>query len=146
LELWGNLAEIIWHGAHGELIDPEPTAQFAVECVLTMKGDKQNWGVLDIPAKVRQWIKCGQSCQINGRTCFPPDGSHGDEAGWLVAIGNSIEQAVSNLKQHIEDLGDCPVTPHPEALYDAIKQVHQAEEQGVPFTDKEIPEPETVLQ
>ncbi len=82
---------------------------------------------------------------INERLCIPPDGTHESEAGWMVAIGDSIEEAVQNLRDHIEVLGDCPLKAHPDYLYDAIKEIHSAEDQGIEFSEDKVPEPEIAL-
>ena len=145
IELYGNLADIVWAGANGECIDPEPTALFAAECVLRAKRTAQQWCVLDVPAKARPWTKFGGSCFIDDQVCIPPC-EDGPEVGWIVGTGDSIQDAIDALKKHVEELGDCPVSADVDALYDAVKEFHEADEKGVPLTDSEVPEPETVLE
>lgn len=145
IELYGNLAEIIVAGAQGECVTQVPTARFAVEAVMTMKGGSNNWRVLDIPSNLREFVKIGSSCEIDGRICVPPDGSDGSEVGWVVATGDSIEDAITNLKQHVKDLGDTPVTVHTEAISDLLKEVQTAEDKGIEFSDEPIPDPSIML-
>jgi len=145
LMLYGNIGDIIWAGANGEVIDPEPTAQFAAQCVLKAKRTKDQWCVLDIPKKVLPWVKCGGSAFIDGRICVPP-GEDSPEIGWITGIGDSIEDAITSLKEHIADMGDAPVKAEIDALYDALKEYHAAEKVGIPLTYAEIPEPVFALE
>lgn len=143
LELWRNLPEVIWAGAHGELVNPIPAAQFGVEAVLTMKGDKTDWRVFTPPDELRRWLKCGGSCEIDGRLCFPPDDTSGDEVGWLVAIGDDLEETIDTLNERAAMLPDS-VDCHTEALVDVLNDFQEAQKQGMDF-GSEIPEPEVAV-
>lgn len=146
VKLFSNLPEIVWAGAHGELVQPELAADVAVECVLTSKSDKKSWSVLDLPAKAREWVMAGQSCEIDGKLCFPPDGSDDEEAGWLLGLGDTVDEAVDDLKKHLEWLGDAPVTCHTEALLDLVAEIREAEAEGITFTDGQVPKPAEVVE
>lgn len=142
-ELFGNLAEIIWHGAQGELVEPEPTAQFGVQALIKSDRDAEEWEVLDIPDKLRQWVKCGFACEIGGKLCIPPH-ALGGMIGWLVATGDSIGDAIDNLKDYQEQLPDglhCDV----DSLVKAVAEWQEAEEQGIEFSEQKIPEPAEVI-
>jgi hypothetical protein len=144
-ELFANLGELIWAGANGECVDPVPTAEFGVQALLTVKGDRTCWTAVVIPEKLRQWVKCGGACQIDDRLCQPPDECRGNDIGWLVAIGDTIEKAIEALKEHAADLPDgvcCDCAP----LAELLNTVESAEEEGMEFTSQHVPEPATVLE
>lgn len=143
-ELYGNLAEIIWQGANGECIEPEPAAEFGAQVLLKAKGDKSAWSVVDIPKELRQWVKCGGACEIDDKLCFPPDERDGCDLGWLVAIGDTIQETIATLKEHAAKLPDgveCDIT----SLAHLLEEVHEAEAAGMEFTDQTVPEPESVI-
>ena len=146
MELWDNFSEIVWHGANGELVEPEPLALFSAECVLTMKHDKESWGVIEVPDNLRQWMKLAGCCEIDGRICFPAEtgGISGDLVGWLVAIGNSPREAIDQLKEYVEQLPD-GVTARVDALVDVLREIELAADEGIEFTDKPLPKPEKVM-
>lgn len=48
LETMTNLAKVIWHGAHGQLIQPEWAADFAASATLNYKGDLEDAKVIRI--------------------------------------------------------------------------------------------------
>lgn len=145
MELYENLAEIIAAGATGELIEPKPSARFAAECAITMKCEKGRWPSIRIPAELKRWVKLSACCSINDRHWFPPmPEDHGEEVGWLVALGNSPVEAIETLKGYTEALPD-GVEAGVESLAQTIKDIESANEQGVTFTDEPLPEPHEVV-
>lgn len=143
VEMFGNLGEIVWRGAQGILVEPEPTAQFGVQALITAERDPEEWVVLDIPKEIQQWVKCGFACDIDGKTCIPPS-PLGNMIGWLVATGDSLEEAIDTLKEYRKELPDgvdCDV----DSLANLLKEAETAKEEGIEFTDEKLPEPSAVL-
>jgi len=143
VELFENIGEIIWRGANGECIDPLPTAQFGVQVLMSIDRDKNEWAVMDIPDSIRQWVKCGFSCEINGRVCIPPHQCE-NMIGWLVATGDTIDEAIKNLKDYAEELPegvDCDVY----SIAHIMKEMQTAKEEGIDFSDHKIPDPSSVI-
>lgn len=145
LKLIKNLSDVIWHGANGILLQPEWNAHFAAECVITAKGDKTCWSVIDFPEDLRDWVMCGGSCQIDGRTCWPPDESHGEEVGWLVNIGETPKAAIQGMLDKAALLPD-GVSAATDSLADLLKEVETGQEEGIAFTKKPLPEPAIVIE
>lgn len=142
---WSNLPEIIYHGAQGEMVDPVPSCKFTAECILTLKGDKDEWGVTEIPPELAEWMNCGAACEVDGLICFHPDPSQtGNEIGWLCATGDTMEEVVENMKGYADALPD-GVDADTDALVDLLQEVHEEEKQGIQFSDDTPPEPQTAL-
>lgn len=146
IELYGNLAEIIWAGANGELINPEPTAEWAVQVIAKLKCKEHEWGIVDVPPSVRPWFKGLMSCVIDDRICWPPDDDIHQDAGWIVGIGDTAEEAITALKKHIADLGDAPLKIELHPLVSLLQEIESAESQGIPMTNDTLPEPTSVLE
>lgn len=146
LELWGNISQVVWEGAHGRLLDPEPTAKFAAQSIIQHQGDDQHWRTLKVPEKTRQWVKLYNVCQIGDTLAIPPSEHMGETVGSVIGLGDTIADAIAHLKENVEAIKDQPITANVEALVDALKEVEQAEEQGIEFTDQKVPKPESVLQ
>jgi hypothetical protein len=143
MELYANLPEIYWYGANGELIEPEPAAMFSAECLLTVKDPKGRWSQTEVPKSLRQWMKLGNSCEVDGRVCFPPDSDN--DIGWLVAIGDTPSEVVDTMKDHAAMLPD-GVSAKVDSLVDLIKEIEHAQEKGIDFTDEKMPEPAAVVE
>ena len=145
LELWENFPQIVWHGAGGDLIDPEPAAQFSMECALTMKGPAEAWSITEVPEELKSAMKLSGCCEVEGQTCFPPDESHEGSIGWLVATGDTPQKTLDEMKRLVELLPD-GVSAHIEAIADVIREVHQAQADDIHITDEKVPEPAAVVE
>jgi hypothetical protein len=144
MEMVENWGEIMWHGSQGILVEMEPAAKFGVQALIRIKRDK--WWTALIPKELDQWVKVSFSCCIDGLVCVPPDDDPDAacEIGWLVAIGDTIEDAIETLHEHKAKLPDgchCEV----QSIAELIEEIHKAEEMGMIFTSQEIPEPEVAL-
>ncbi len=146
VELWENLGEFIWHGAQGDLIDPVPVAMFGVEAMLDHKGDENEWRVLEIPKDAEQWTKIYACCKHDGLICIPPFPHSHDTIGAVVGIGDSLLEAIDHLKENIELLSNQPINVHTDAIYETLREIQEAEKNGIEFSQDEVPEPATVLE
>lgn len=144
-EMIGNYADIIWRGAQGEVVDPEPANKFGVQALLSLPKGRSTWNTIEFPDELDQWVKCGNCMKIAGRLCFPPDPEEpGGPIGWLIGVGDSPQAAIEHLKRNVEELpqGVCCEFSH---IADLIKEVDEAESKGMEFTEQVMPEPEIVL-
>lgn len=146
-ETCSNLAEVMWHGANGELIEPEFICGFSAVATLHYKGHvAHEWFSLRIPDEVRQWFKLYHFCKSDDLYHFIPSVPFEcDEPGTVIGIGDTIEEAIDHLKENLDVIKDEPVTASIEGFADLLKQIHEAEEQGVEFTDQEVPDPASVV-
>lgn len=144
LNLWSNFPEIVYYGAQGILIEPEPAAQFACECILTLKCPKGEWGKTRIPKALEQWAKFSGCCEIDGAICFPPTEHHGDEVGWLTSIGDTAIEAIEAMHEHVKLLPD-GLSAATDSLFELLKSIKDGEKEGIEFSDQPVPEPETAL-
>lgn len=137
-ELLGNLGEIVWYGSNGITIDPEPVKPFGVQAIFD--NERDDWTVLKIPSEIDQWVKVQFSCRINGDVCIPPDPTPGSFApGWVLGIGDSIEDAINHLKENIEQMPG-GVEVRIDSLAELLKEAKKTD-----FTEEPIPEPSIVL-
>lgn len=144
-ELYGNLAEIIWAGANGECVEPEPTAEFGAQVLLRIKGERTSWGVVELPKELRPWVKAGSAGEIEGRICSPPDEHSGNDLGWLVATGDTLAETIETIKGYAKLLPD-GIDADVGCLADLLGEIKAAESLGMEFTDQAVPEPATVLE
>lgn len=142
--LIANLPELVWAGANGEVVEPEPAAKFGGQLLLSSKDPRDSWFSVEFPSSIADMVKCKQCCEIDGMTCFPPSEINSQEIGWLVAIGDSIQEVIDTLKEAVDELPDkvcCEVAP----LADLLREIEAAEERGMEFTDQPVPQPEEVV-
>ncbi len=144
-KLWKNFPEIVYHGAAGEMVEPEPEAMFSIECMITSKCGKDNWEEVDIDPDIEDWCRLSYCCKVDGVYCFPPDELHHGELGWLCAIGDTPEETLEAIKGLADKLPD-GLDADVEALAGVIKEIDSAREQGIPFTNKPVPPAASVIE
>lgn len=143
--VWKNFPEIIWSGSNGELVQPEPAAQYTIECMITSKTGKDLWDTVEISEDLLPWVRFSECCKVNDRYCFPPNEFHGGDLGWLVALGDTPSKVFDRIKELADMLPD-GLNADVEALASIIQEVETAEEEGVEFTRDKMPEPAIVLE
>jgi hypothetical protein len=143
--LWRNFPEIVWRGAHGELIEPEPAAQFSIECMVTTKSEKDSWDTVELPEELARNCRFSNCAFIDGRYCFPPDDLNAGDLGWLCAIGDSPKETLDEIKR-LADLLPEGLDAKVEDLAGVLKEVDSMAEAGIPFSDKPIPEPAAAIE
>lgn len=145
--LWNtcrNLPQVIWKGAHGEMVDPDFSSDFALEATLHYTADtKDGWRSLRIPEEVRPYVKLYHFCGYKGMYHFPP--GRNDEVGVICGNGDTMEEAFDDLKDHISVLDKLPLKTELKGFADLVKQIQDAEDSGVEFSDQTPPEPAVAL-
>jgi hypothetical protein len=143
LDLFGNLGDIVWRGAHGELVEPEITARFAGEAYIHWTGEKQEWKCLKVPEELRERVKIYGSAYLDGCFWWPPEDE--EVIGCIVGIADSAQGVIDIVKETTEALGDAQIKVDIGGFSDLLKTIEEAQAQGVHFTDKPMPEPAEVL-
>lgn len=144
VEMIDNLPEIIWSGANGELVEPEYAARFGVQAVVESKSEDCLWTSGEIPKEIQRWFKMPRSCQIGNKWCISPDPTYGPSIGWLVALGDSIQEAIDTLKAHASELPK-GWTADVDSIASLIKEIQEAQSIGLQFTEQKVPKPATVI-
>lgn len=145
LSLWTNFPEIVWAGAHGELLEPEYDDLFSMEVALCACGKKEMWTDVAIPDELRPHIMIGGCCEKDGIVSFPPDDSHDEEIGWLHAQGKTPIETLARLREYAKALPE-GLHANLASLAEIIEEVDSAEAEGIPVTNAPMPEPEAVLE
>lgn len=107
LDLFGNLGDIIWHGAHGELVEPKITARFAGEAYMHWTGGKDEWKCVTVPEGLPADVKMYGCAEIEGVFWRPP--SEDEVFGCVVAIEDTPEAVIEAIKETAEALKDSSV-------------------------------------
>lgn len=144
LKLWKNTPDIYWYGANGYVVDPEYDDTYVAECILTCKGEKSAWRNFVLSDELKEHAIFANCCEIEGELCFPYEDGQGEDVGWLVATGKSIESTVDKMLRYADMLPN-GVTAKTESLANLLKEIRQGEKKGIEFGDSEIPKPEIAL-
>ena len=144
LETCSNLAEVIWAGANGVLVKPQFAYEFAVEATLHYTENEDIWKTITVPEEVERWMKLYHYCIADGAYHFPP--ARNDELGVMLGVGNTIEAAIEHLKKNLKAIEGEPICARLEDMADLLIEAKKARKQGVPLTDKKIPDIKIVIE
>lgn len=145
LEMYANFTEIIYRGACGELVQPEMAAKFCGEAVIQYSGDRDGWKSVSVPEELRRWVKFYANACQDGAYHFPP-AQDPEAIGCVVALADTPQGVLDNLKEIRDALKDEPVTICVEPIADLFTEIEEAESKGVEFSPKEMPKPAEVLE
>lgn len=145
LEIWKNWSDIVWHGANGEMVQPIAGARFSAEAILTAKKDCDEWGSYEVPQDLKRWTKFQMCYEQDGNTVIPArPHTGGNDVGWLVALGDSIEDAVKTLNKQADNLPD-GLDACTECLPYVIGEIKQMEKQGIKLGEQNAPKPSVAV-
>lgn len=130
-EFYTNLADIIWQGANGALIDPKPIAKYGAEVLIHSSWADRNWQPIEFPAEYRRQIKLRNGTKINGRYYVIPQAVGLPEIGAVVGWGNTMEDAFNMCREIAETVEGYYITVPCEALDEAKEQVALTEKYGL---------------
>jgi hypothetical protein len=145
LEMYENIAEIMYRGAMGELVQPEMAARFCGEAIIAYCGDKDGWKSIEVPEEARRWVKL-YACGFEDDAFHFPPAQDPEAIGCVVGLGDTPEEVLDRLKEIREMMKDAPVDIKIEPIADLFKEVEEAKEEGIPFSKQPLPEPASVLE
>lgn len=145
MEMISNIGAIIYAGSKGELIEPEYEFEFGIQAAIFHDDDKEIWKQFRIAPELRRWVKLMEFCENDGKCQIIPRPPYGEKIGWLIGVGNSIEEASNHLQENAKALKEYPFDIKIDALEEAVKQAREMESEGMEFTDQPIPEPGKLL-
>ena len=137
-------------GAKGELLELEIEKPFGVQVMLYSAWAKSNWQPVQVPPEIRRWVKLYRYCYAEGafqvipKSVDNPYSDGHDQIGAVVALGDSIEEAIENVKEHCALVKGFDTTDQLDALAECLNRIKAGEREGIEFGG-EIPEPKTVL-
>jgi len=141
-----NSPEVIYHGAHGEFVEIDYGYKFSAECMVKLQGQRGAWETTELKENVREAMLLQNYCEVDGQPWFPPDEEDAVcDIGWLVVTGDTpieVAQKMNAIADELPDGADANV----EGLADVIREIESEREQGIHFTELQMPEAEVVLE
>lgn len=140
-----NTGEIYWEGASGNLVQPVYRKPFAVQVVIEHDEEMCEWRPVQVPEAVKDNVFLKYPCKVGDMYWIPPQ-QHDSIIGWIVGLGDTIDDAVVAAQSTAEELDGQSLKICTDSLVDSLKAVEQQEESGIPFTEEPVPEPSTVIE
>lgn len=142
LKLYENISPMLFYAGGGESIPIEPAGEVCIEVLLHHCGDCDDWRTLSVPNELWPWFNPRECCLEGDTVVFTAQAQGSKCIGSINGIGATVEQAYEHVTENLELLKGQPVTGRLDTIKDLLAEVHQAEEQGITFTDEELPKME----
>lgn len=139
-----NLAEQIYFGALGEVVEPEYDDPIGAQVLITTDKEKEEYLTFPMDDELKPFVKSAFCCQCDDVLQVAPNPLE-NWAGWLVATGKTISGVLDRLKElkgMLPEGFDCDIT----GMSDLINQLDDAKEQGIQITKQKIPDVAEVLE
>jgi hypothetical protein len=109
--MYSNLAECVWYGANGIIIEPEAEHKVGCEILIHSSWADKNWMPVLIPEDIRDKVKLRNSMKIEGIEYCAPQSVGLPEIGAVLGFGDTLEEAIddaldagSQIKGHYIDI------------------------------------------
>lgn len=144
-ELFSNWGEILWNGAEGRIVVPEPVAKYAVEAMIHSPWADSNWQAIHFSEETRPFVKLRNHCRIGGVDYAVPQSVALPEIGAVVGIGDTIKEAVDHCHKNAKDVAGYYIDIKMDSIGAALDEIEKGSEFGINFPMQGEPEPEELL-
>jgi hypothetical protein len=96
-----NIAEIMWYGAEGIMIEPKYAGKYAGQ--VNIYSDNLENGdptTIEFPNDIKDNVKVMFACKIDNKITCIPQGSRFAKLGAIVAIGNTLNEVTEKLDKY----------------------------------------------
>ena len=144
-EMYDNWGDIFMAGAQGEIVEPHAVAKYAVQAIIESSYAEKEWLLVDYPKKIEHAVFLRNMCRVKGIPYVIPQDYELCEVGSVVAVGNTLIEAIKKVKEYADQVDGDQVKIHIDAVAKAMKEITDAEEEhGFSFGDKPVPSVEQV--
>lgn len=126
-----NLADVIWHGANGECIEPACIAKWAVEILVHSPWAAKNWQPMKVDKEYEEYVKYINAVKIEGKTYVVPQTEEYPEIAVIVGYGDTIDEAMKMGTEIAESVKGYSIEIPIEKLDEAKTEIEKAKEMGV---------------
>ena len=123
-----NLAEIVYEGSQGKLVEPKPRAKFCAQIVMKTSTEAEHWQLVRFPKELREFVKLPYSVKIDGEYSVAP--YHHGFVGGVIGFGDSAEEAGDQALEHAAQVEGPGLDYAKDSIKDALDAAKNAEEMG----------------
>ena len=135
--MYGNFGKMIWAGANGDLVDPIPVKKFGAQLIMVSDWSAYEIQQIIIPERLRENVKLKYNVFKNNKHYLLPQSRHYSECGSVVALGDTMDEAIENVKSIAEKIDGYGVKIETSEFDNATKVIEKMEEFGVNYFKEE---------
>lgn len=138
-EMFSNWGDIIWSGAHGEIVKPLPVGRFGVEVLIHSQWADQHWQAVYVEPEVRPFVKLRNACQVGDTLYVAPQVVGLPEIGAIVAVDDSLLGAIKKVKSYCEGVTGYSIDLNLDRIAEAVQTIDEAKNFGITFSEEPLP-------
>jgi phosphoribosylamine-glycine ligase len=120
-----NLAEIVWEGADGIVVEPEYRAKCGAMVLLQSEWVADNWQHVSFPDSVRDSVKLHNATIIGGEYYVVPHMDRRAQIGAVIGMGDTEDAAIEACKRNAEQVEGYTIEKPVAALDEAREQLDE---------------------
>ncbi len=102
--IWENIAECIYMGSQGVLVDMKFSGKFVCEIEMFSDSAKTDYYTLFMPKELEEWVLRPYITFMEGRTWTIPQDIPNANVGSLIAIGSTLQDAIDLAKERASQI------------------------------------------
>jgi hypothetical protein len=130
LNMIDNLADVLWFGAAGTMIDPKITSKYGVELMIHSDWADKHPLMVDFPSKLRDKIKFRYNSEFDGKTWIMPQGA-GPRIAAIVEHGDNLDDIIEQAKEDSSQLKGIQIEAFTRSFPIALEKIEQLKEWGI---------------
>ena len=134
-EAYSNLADCVWYGANGIVIEPEATAKYGAEIMLHSSWADKGWQPVNFPPEIRDRVKLRNATKIDDVYYAIPQSCGLPEIGAVIGLGDTLKEALDDAVANAEQVSGYYLDAKMGAIDDIKKQCEKLEELGLNMFD-----------
>ena len=129
--MFDNIAELIWYGAEGTVVDPISKYKYGAEILIHSSWADKNWQPIDFPKSIRPFVKLRNAAKINKDWYVIPQEVGLPEIGAVIGLGNTKEEAIEQAKEHAKQISGYYIDIPEQALDKAEEELQKTLDLGI---------------
>lgn len=125
LNLITNLADIMWEGAEGKMVEPKFAGKYGAQFIIESKWSIHNPLLVEFPKRYRENIKLRYATMFGEQLWILPQNSDTPSFGSIVTVGDTLEDCFEEAKEiahSIKGIGVEALVGSVSGLEDNLKQ------------------------
>lgn len=139
-----NWAEKMWRGARGEFVANRVVSKYGIEIMLHSSWADKHWQPVTFPDHIQRYVKLRNHCLLNDVNYAVPQSVGLPEIGAVIGLGDTLPDAILRGLMVSNQVGGFYVDPKMEAITKTIENIRSAQEEGLEFTDDDLPTPDDI--
>lgn len=134
-----NMAQVLWAGANGEVVDIEPIKPYVFEYILYSEQAARDPLAVEYPKEIEPYVALYNRTRVKGVDWIVPTDAHLVQIGGVFGFGDTIEEAQKQAKEHLDQVkadGLEVKDDAPAKIYETLKK---AKKEGIYFGESPIP-------